>query len=78
MGILTQIKTYGTFVTIINNSTNTSSLARGIFAHCTQNLINQAKKEASKYLLIIKVKPLSLSQIIYYNKEVAIKKGYSV
>ena len=38
------ISTNGTLVTIINNSTNTSSLARGIFAHCTQDLINQAKK----------------------------------
>ena len=50
MGILTQIKTYGTLVTIINNSTNTSSLARGIFAHCTQDLINQAKKEGLKVI----------------------------
>lgn len=42
------ICTNGTLVTIINNSTNTSSLARGIFAHCTQDLINQAKKEGLK------------------------------
>ena len=51
MTLSTKIKSYGTLVTIINNSTNTSSLARGIFAHCTQDLINQAKKEGLKVIV---------------------------
>ena len=43
-----QIRTNGTLTTITNKTTNTSSLAWGIFAPRTKKLINRAKNEHLK------------------------------